>query len=69
MQEIEAPTTVKAEQVRAKFRALLDKTNKENSSPKDVKALTTACFGGGAVQARLVTVLTPATDADAAHSL
>lgn len=40
MQNLEGPITAKAEQVRAKFRALLDKTNKENPHPKDVKALS-----------------------------
>ena len=39
VQDIEGPITAKAEQVRAKFQVLLDKTNKENPSPKDVKAL------------------------------
>jgi hypothetical protein len=40
MQDIEGPITAKAEQVRAQFRALLAKTNKENPHPKDVKALS-----------------------------
>ena len=40
MQDIEGPITAKAEQVRAKFKALLDKTNKENPRPQDVKALS-----------------------------
>ena len=40
MQDLEGPITAKAEQVRTKFRALLDKTNKENPHPKDVKALS-----------------------------
>lgn len=40
MQDLEGPITAKAEQVRAKFRVLLDKTNKENPHPKDVKALS-----------------------------
>jgi hypothetical protein len=40
MQDLEGPITTKAEQVRARFRALLDKTNKENPQPKDVKALS-----------------------------
>lgn len=30
----------KAEETRTKFRALLDKTNKENPNPKDLKALS-----------------------------
>ncbi len=40
MQDIEAPIIAKAEQVRAKFQVLLDKTNKENPNPKDLKALS-----------------------------
>jgi len=40
MQDLEGPITAKAEQVRARFQALLDKTNKENPSPKDVQALS-----------------------------
>ena len=40
MQDLEAPITAKAEQVRSKFRVLLDKTNKENPRPKDVKDLS-----------------------------
>ena len=36
MQNLEGPITSKAEQVRAKFQVLLDKTNKENPHPKDV---------------------------------
>lgn len=40
VQDLEGPITAKAEQVRAKFRVLLDKTNKENPSQKDVKALS-----------------------------
>jgi hypothetical protein len=39
VQDIEGPITAKADQVRSKFRALLDKTNKENPHPKDVRAL------------------------------
>ncbi len=37
--DLEKPIAAKAEQTRTKFRALLDKTNKENPQPKDVKAL------------------------------
>lgn len=40
MQELEGPIRGKAEQVRKKFKALLDKTNKENPHPKDVRALS-----------------------------
>jgi len=37
---IEKPINVKAEQIRSKFKALLDKTNKENPRPQDLKALS-----------------------------
>ena len=37
--DFEKVITEKAEETRTKFQALLDKTNKENPSPKDVKAL------------------------------
>jgi hypothetical protein len=37
---IEEPINAKAEQIRAKFQALLDKTNKEDPRPQDVKALS-----------------------------
>jgi len=37
---IEEPINAKAEQIRTKFKALLDKTNKENPRPQDLKALT-----------------------------
>jgi hypothetical protein len=37
---IEKPITDRAEQIRTKFQALLDKTNKENPRPQDVKALS-----------------------------
>ena len=37
--DFEKVITDKAEETRTKFRALLDKTNKEHPSPKDVKAL------------------------------
>lgn len=40
MPDIEGPITANAEQVRERFKALLDKTNKENPLPKDVKALS-----------------------------
>ncbi len=40
MQDLEGPITAKAEQVRAKFRVLLAKTNKENPRPRDVKDLS-----------------------------
>jgi hypothetical protein len=38
--DVEKVITDKAEQIRVEFRALLDKTNKEHPSPKDVKALS-----------------------------
>jgi len=37
--DFEKVITEKAEETRTKFRALLDKTNKENPQPKDVRAL------------------------------
>jgi hypothetical protein len=37
---IEQPINAKAEQIRTKFKVLLDKTNKENPRPQDLKALT-----------------------------
>lgn len=40
MPDIEGPITAKAEQVRAKFRALPGKTNKEDPHPKDLTALS-----------------------------
>jgi hypothetical protein len=36
---IEGPINAKAEEIRRKFQELLDKTNKENPQPKDLKAL------------------------------
>ena len=38
--DIERAITHKAEETRTKFRALLDKTNKEHPNPKDLKALS-----------------------------
>ena len=38
--KIEVPINAKAKQIRTKFQALLDKTNKENPRPQDVKALS-----------------------------
>jgi hypothetical protein len=40
LKSIEGPINAKAEQIRAKFQAVLDKTNKESPRPQDVKALT-----------------------------
>ncbi len=42
---IEGPINAKAEQIRIKFQALLDKTNKENPRPQDVKALSELLVG------------------------
>ena len=42
---IEGPINAKAEQVRIKFQELLDKTNKENPQPKDLKALAELLSG------------------------
>lgn len=43
--DFEKVITDKAEQTRAKFQALLDKTNKEHPSPKDVQALSDLLSG------------------------
>lgn len=43
--DIEKVITDKAEQTRIQFRALLDKTNKENLLPRDVKALSDLLSG------------------------
>lgn len=40
LKTIEKPITDRADQIRTKFQALLDKTNKENPRPQDVKALS-----------------------------
>jgi hypothetical protein len=45
MATIEEPINAKAELIRAKFQALLDKTNKENPRPQDVKALSDLLVG------------------------
>lgn len=42
---IEGPINAKAEQIRAQFQALLDKTNKENPRPHDIKALSDLLVG------------------------
>jgi hypothetical protein len=42
---IEEPINAKAEQIRTRFKALLDKTNKENPRPQDVKALSELLVG------------------------
>jgi hypothetical protein len=39
-EDFEKVITDKAEETRTKFRALLDKTNKEHPNPKDIKALS-----------------------------
>lgn len=43
--DIEKVITDKAEKTRAEFRTLLDKTNKEHPSPKDIKALSDLLSG------------------------
>lgn len=43
--EIEGPINAKADQIRSKFEALLDKTNKENPRSQDVKALSELLVG------------------------
>lgn len=47
---IEGPITAKAEQILTKFQALLDKTNKENPKPKDVKALSDLLAGNKSLE-------------------
>ena len=47
---IEGPITAKAEQIRVKFQALLDKTNKENPRPQDVKALSAILVGNKSLE-------------------
>lgn len=42
---IEKPITDRAEQIRTKFQALIDKTNKENPRPQDVKTLSDLLVG------------------------
>jgi hypothetical protein len=42
---IEGPINAKADQIRNKFQAVLDKTNKENPRPQDVKALSELLAG------------------------
>jgi hypothetical protein len=43
--DFEKVISEKAEETRTKFRALLDKTNKENPQPKDVRALAELLSG------------------------
>lgn len=48
---IETPSdTAKTEQIRVKFQALLDKTNKENPRPQDVKALSDLLVGNKSLE-------------------
>lgn len=47
---IETPITAKAEQIRAKFQGLLDKTNTEHPRPKDVKALSDLLVGNKSLE-------------------
>ena len=42
---IEGPINARAEQIRAKFQGLLDKTNKDTPRPQDVKALADLLVG------------------------
>jgi hypothetical protein len=42
---IELPINAKANQIRTKFQSLLDKTNKENPRPQDVRALSDLLVG------------------------
>src|SRR6266480_7534583 len=45
LRTIEGPINVKAKQIRAKFQTLLDKTNKENPRPQEIKALSDLLSG------------------------
>ena len=47
---IEGPINAKADQIRTKFQALLDKTNKENPRPQDVKALSDLLTGNKSLE-------------------
>jgi len=47
---IEGPINAKAEQIRTKFQVLLDKTNKENPRPQDVKALSGLLVGNKSLE-------------------
>ena len=47
---MEAPITAKAEQIRAQFQALLDKTNKEHPRQQDVKALSDLLIGNKSLE-------------------
>ena len=48
--DFEKVITQKAEQTRTRFRSLLDKTNKENPRPKDVKALADLLGGNRSLE-------------------
>jgi hypothetical protein len=47
---IEKPITDRAEQIRIKFQALIDKTNKENPRPQDVKAVSDLLVGNKSLE-------------------
>jgi hypothetical protein len=47
---IEKPITDKAEQIRTRFQVLLDKTNKENPRPQDVRALSELLVGNKSLE-------------------
>jgi hypothetical protein len=47
---VEGPITAKAEQIRTKFQDLLDRTNKENPRPQDVKALSDLLVGNKSLE-------------------
>lgn len=49
-QRLKGPITAKAEQIKAKFHALLDKTNKEHPKPKDVKARSDLLVGSKSLE-------------------
>jgi hypothetical protein len=47
---IEDPITAKAIEVRRKFLSILDKTNKENPSPTEIKALADLLVGNKSLE-------------------
>lgn len=47
---IEESINARAEQIRARFQALLDKTNKENPRSQDIKALSDLLVGENSLE-------------------
>jgi len=44
------PTVIRTEQIRAKFKQLLERTNKEHPKPQDVKALSDLLNGNNSLE-------------------